>query len=330
MTEVEEILVDVCFFPYVMTSWHLVACSPVIVTARMAYMSGLVFALLCLSHWHLPQELEKLHAEIMSLRSALRLSKSESISTGACPAALIWDQSKCKLETMELDRQDAQVAHIHICCRVKKLVQCLLSYVLKIGPFLFSKIAFSLQKEEEYSKQTNKQEQKITQKTQLYVLEIDPILLRSILGPAFNLYLDQFLTHTQMYVYIYRYFVICWNPYSIVFSANNAKFWRHTKTKKKIVNTLVVIAFVKMSFFSIFHFWCFRISIFREMFLIGSQNSNNNKYQSNKTKKNNNKKRRHKTKEIQSGGKSSIVIQNKARQEAEKQKQRNTWKQKAN
>ena len=36
-------------------------------------------------------------------------------------------------------------------------------------------------------------------------------MLRNMLGPIFNLYLDQFLTYTICY------FVFCWNPYFIVF-----------------------------------------------------------------------------------------------------------------
>ena len=71
-------------------------------------------------------------------------------------------------------------------------------FVLKVGPifcvlvfFLFLKISFHLQKEEDFSK-TNK---KINRKKNKNVLKTGPMLLHNILGPVFNTTLDQFLTH---------------------------------------------------------------------------------------------------------------------------------------
>ena len=50
--------------------------------------------------------------------------------------------------------------------------------------FLLSKISLSLQKEEDI--QNNK-------KALFYAIKTGPIMLRNMLGPTFNLYLDQFL-----------------------------------------------------------------------------------------------------------------------------------------
>ena len=66
--------------------------------------------------------------------------------------------------------------------------------VLKAGPnflffcvFLFLKISFSLQKEENLSKK-----EKETKNDPFLALTTGPILLRNILGPVFNASLDQF------------------------------------------------------------------------------------------------------------------------------------------
>ena len=56
--------------------------------------------------------------------------------------------------------------------------------------FLFLKISFSLQKEEDFWKTSKK----TTKKTQFLKLKTGPIMLRNILGPVFNFNLDQFLT----------------------------------------------------------------------------------------------------------------------------------------
>ena len=54
-------------------------------------------------------------------------------------------------------------------------------YTLKIGPFIFSRITFSLQKEEVSLTPPPKK------KTQFYKLTFGPIMLRNMLGPVFNL-----------------------------------------------------------------------------------------------------------------------------------------------
>ena len=62
---------------------------------------------------------------------------------------------------------------------------------------LFLKISFSLQKEEDKNKQ------KTTQNT-ISKLKTGPMMLRNILGPMFNLDLDQFSTLKMCYfVYFY-------------------------------------------------------------------------------------------------------------------------------
>ena len=53
--------------------------------------------------------------------------------------------------------------------------------------FWFSKISFSLHKEEDFSKTC-----KNNPKKHFYKLKTGPIMLRNMLGPIFNLYLDQF------------------------------------------------------------------------------------------------------------------------------------------
>ena len=50
-------------------------------------------------------------------------------------------------------------------------------------------------------------------------------MLRNMLGPIFNLYLDQFLTYKCV-------FVFAWNPYFIVFSAKHVKF-KETQNKQR-------------------------------------------------------------------------------------------------
>ena len=55
--------------------------------------------------------------------------------------------------------------------------------------FYFSKISFSLQKQEDFWKTRQKQ-----QKTQILKLKSGPITLRNIIGPLFNFNLAHFLT----------------------------------------------------------------------------------------------------------------------------------------
>ena len=70
------------------------------------------------------------------------------------------------------------------------LVHCFLFYLF----FLFLKISFYLQKEEDFSKK--KKRRKIIQTNDPFlVLKAGPTLLRNILGPVFNASLDQFFLH---------------------------------------------------------------------------------------------------------------------------------------
>ena len=77
-------------------------------------------------------------------------------------------------------------------------------------------------------------------------------MLRNILGPVFNLYLDQFLTYKICYFFLF-FFVFfggAETPIFIVFSAKNAKFKETQKRKKTLfVNTIVLTALVKVSVF---------------------------------------------------------------------------------
>ena len=109
---------------------------------------------------------------------------------------------------------------------------------VKTGPFfsffffcfLFLKIAFSLQKEEDFSKKTKQK------KDPFLALKTGPILLRNILGPAFNASLDQFLTLGFFVVFVFFCFCcffLAETPIFIVFSAKNAKFQETQKRKKQ-------------------------------------------------------------------------------------------------
>ena len=94
-------------------------------------------------------------------------------------------------------------------------------------------------------------------------------------------------------------------PIFIVFSAKYAKLKETHKTKNTLfVNTLVLIALVKMSvFFLHFDFCCFWNFHVFQRFLIAFQNSKNNKYESNKNKK------QQQENKMQSKNKSKIMIQ---------------------
>ena len=49
-------------------------------------------------------------------------------------------------------------------------------------------------------------------------------MLRNILGPVFNLYLDQFLTYKICYFLFFFLIFLAETPIFIVFSAKNTKF----------------------------------------------------------------------------------------------------------
>ena len=111
--------------------------------------------------------------------------------------------------------------------------------VLKTGPiffcfvFLFLKISFSLQKEEDFSKKTKKKTPK--KKDPFLALKTGPILLRNIIGPVFNASLDQFLTLGFLFFFVFFSFFLAETPIFIVFSAKNAKFKETQKRKKDTI-----------------------------------------------------------------------------------------------
>ena len=137
------------------------------------------------------------------------------------------------------------------------MVQFLPFLKLKSGPiffffvfFLFSKISFSLQKEEDFWKISQK-----TTKTQFLTLE---------------------------FCYCFCFFLGgAETPIFIVFSAKMQNWKKHRKeTKTLFVNTTVLTAFVKMSvfFFCIFHFCCFsNFHFFRDVFWQVSKNQKTTK-----------------------------------------------------
>ena len=92
-------------------------------------------------------------------------------------------------------------------------------------------------------------------------------MLRNILGPVFNLYLDQFLTYKICYFFcFFLFFFLAETPIFIVFSAKNAKFKETQKRKKTLfVHTIVLTGLVQVSFFAAFFiFAVFSISVFFE------------------------------------------------------------------
>ena len=85
-------------------------------------------------------------------------------------------------------------------------------------------------------------------------------MLRNMLGPVFNLYLDQCLTSVFLF--------LAETPNFIVFSAKHAKFKEAQKEQKTLcVNTAVLTALVKMSVFLHFSFLLFlEFPFFRDVF----------------------------------------------------------------
>ena len=134
-----------------------------------------------------------------------------------------------------------------------KLVQDLPFYKLKTGPSFLFFFCFYFQKSHSPCRKKRifeKQAKKTTKKTHFYKLKTGPIMLRNILGPVFNLYLDQFLTYKICYFFCFFFFFWAETPIFIVFSAKNAKFKETQKRKKTLfVNTIVLTALVKMSVF---------------------------------------------------------------------------------
>ena len=146
-------------------------------------------------------------------------------------------------------------------------------------------------------------------------------MLRNMLGPMFNLYLDQFLTYTICDFLFFPFWGGGLKPLFLVFSAKHAKIKETQKRKKTLfVNTTVLIALVKMSFLffsAFFIFAVFAISIFSEMFLTGFQKSKNNKIAKQEEQKQQQQQQENK---MQSKKKSNMMIQNKTRQQAETKK----------
>ena len=56
-----------------------------------------------------------------------------------------------------------------------------------------------------------------------------PIMLRNMLGPDNNIYLDQILAYTIWPFEVnFSVCLLAWNPYFIVVSAQKGHSWRHT------------------------------------------------------------------------------------------------------
>ena len=165
-------------------------------------------------------------------------------------------------------------------------------YKLKAGPifFIFSfcyfqKSHFPLERR---GCLKNKQKQQ-PKKTHFYKLKTGPIMLRNILGPVFNLYLDQFLTYKICCFLCFLYFSFGRNPYFIVFSSKHAKF-KETQRKKDTIcehNCANCSCQNVRFFFSAFFIFCcfFNFHFFRDVFdwFPKSKNTKNNK--ASKTKK---------------------------------------------
>ena len=88
-------------------------------------------------------------------------------------------------------------------------------------------------------------------------------MLRNILGPVFNLYLDQFLTYKICYFFV---FFLAETPIFIVFSAKNTKFKETQKKKKHTIceHNCANCSCSSVLFFCIFHFCCFFNFVFFE------------------------------------------------------------------
>ena len=114
-------------------------------------------------------------------------------------------------------------------------------------------------------------------------------MLRNILGPVFNLYLDQFLTYKICYFFcFFLFFFWAETPIFIVFSAKNAKFKETQKRKKDTIceHNCANCSCQSVRFFCIFHFCCFfNFRFFLKMFLFGFPKSKKQKNQRKQNKK---------------------------------------------
>ena len=139
-------------------------------------------------------------------------------------------------------------------CAVKLKAGPFSFHKLKSGPFVFCFFAFYFQKSHSpcRKKRHFEKQAKINEK-HFYKLKTGPIMVRNILGPVFNLHLDQFLT--LIYIYIYFFFVFAEIPIFIAFSAKMQNFKEPQKRKNTLfVNTTVLTALVKRSVLFLLHF----------------------------------------------------------------------------
>ena len=112
--------------------------------------------------------------------------------------------------------------------------------------------------------------------THFYKLKTGPIMLRNMLGPVLNLYLDQFLTYKICYFFLFVFVFLAETPIFIVFSARIQNLKKHKKEKKKkhthtiCEHNCANCSCSSVLFFCIFHICCFfSISVFLKMFLFG-------------------------------------------------------------
>ena len=123
--------------------------------------------------------------------------------------------------------------------------------------------------------------------THFYKLKTGPIMLRNILGPIFNFYLDQFLTYKFVDFLFFFFFGGAETPILIVFSAKNAKFKETQKNKKDTIceHNCANCSCQSALFFCIFHFCCFLNFRFLKMFLFGFPKSTHTKKNQSKQNK---------------------------------------------
>ena len=157
-------------------------------------------------------------------------------------------------------------------------------YKLKTGPslffFLFSFFIFKnlilLAERRGFLKNKPKKQPK----KHFYKLKIGPIMLRNILGPVFNLYLDQFLTYT---FFLFVFVLLAETSIFIVFSAKHAKLKETPKNNTICEHNCANCSCQNVRFFfCIFHFCCFFNFHISEMFLIGFPKSKKNLSKQNK------------------------------------------------
>ena len=195
----------------------------------------------------------------------------------------------------ERDLERERERYIYICCKVKTGPRFALLYVKNWSKLFFVLFFFVFFKhliflaERKRIFEKKKQAKTTTKKnTFFYKLKLGPIMLRNMLGPVFNLYLDQVFTYVvNVFLFFFVVFLGC-NPIFIVFSAKTCKIERNTKKEKDTICehncANCSCQNVRLFFFCIFHFSVFSISIFWCFWLI-SQKSKIPKNQSKQNKK---------------------------------------------